>query len=98
MDNKKEYILCAAIWYNDGIRRSFNPSPFESGLFLFGHRHSDCILTLQSIYPDYSNHRIDKGFLTNYKNFVSRHQAAKIAYECGQTEKDEELLTSEHLY
>lgn len=40
----------------------------------------------------------EQGFITDEGNFVSRAEAAKIAYEAGQTETIKNPLTSEHLW
>ena len=41
---------------------------------------------------------IEKGFYTSKGRFVDRTEAAKIAYECGQTSELKDILYSEDLY
>ena len=45
IDNSKEYILCAAIWYNDGTEapRGFIAQNIDSGVVIGQWRHGNCI-------------------------------------------------------
>ena len=63
-----EWILCAAIKYND--------------LIISGHRHGDCYETLFKLKPESKNETLedcDPGFLTSNNRFVSREEAWLIA-------------------
>lgn len=95
--NNKEYIICAAIWYQDGIVRFNQPRNVESGIVVGGWRHGNCISTLKTMfYDDFQNcevcnkKRIEvlnndiQGFLTNKGNFVDREVGLKIAKENNQ--------------
>lgn len=86
MDNKKEYILCAAI------------KLFVTDFIVCGHRHSDCIQLFCSI----TGHKItssdEQGFLTSKNRFVDRREAARIAFEAGQVAELSDCLISEELY
>ncbi len=105
---KKEYILCAAIWYkelplikpNVLKPRGFAPSNMSKGVVLCGWRHSNCLYQMIAItgLTDYLAGESIEGFLTNKNRFVVREEAAKIAFEADQT--DELLITlySEDLY
>ena len=94
----KEFILCAAINYNN--------------IIISGHRHSDCHKTLNNILNKHNivvnendlPQREHQGFLTSFNRFVSRKEAFKIAKENYQIihnifDNDAEgSLTSEDLY
>ena len=45
IDNSKEYILCAAIWYKDGTEapRGFIAQNIDSGVVIGQYRHGNCI-------------------------------------------------------
>lgn len=45
IDNSKEYIICAAIWYNDGTEapRGFIAQNIDSGVVIGQWRHGNCI-------------------------------------------------------
>lgn len=45
INNEKEYILCAAIWYNDGTEapRGFIAQNIDSGVVIGQWRHGNCI-------------------------------------------------------
>lgn len=45
IDNSKEYILCAAIWYQDGTEapRGFIAQNIDSGVVIGQWRHGNCI-------------------------------------------------------
>ena len=45
IDNTKEYILCAAIWYRDGTEapRGFIAQNIDSGVVIGQYRHGNCI-------------------------------------------------------
>lgn len=87
----KEKILCAAIRYDDG-RTRLNHEEYGTGFVVGGYDHA----TIKSI--GISNPNQTEGFITSKNRFVDREEAAKIAFECGQTKKKEETLYSFHLY
>jgi hypothetical protein len=93
----KEYIICAAIWYQDGVVRASQPRNVESGIVVGGWRHFNCIITLKTMFYDVwqecercNKKRIDvlnndiQGFLTSRGNFVDRVEGLKIAKENNQ--------------
>ena len=103
MNNRKEYILCAAI-----KRKEPNTckSPYHEGTndilsIEIGYRHHDIYMrfgypTIQDSPLSYDPN--DQGFYTSYGRFVSRKEAARIALECGQISRPTEDLFSEDLY
>lgn len=105
-----EYILCAAVWYQELPmvkgdvldNRGFRPYNVDKGIVFSGWRHGNCIYQMVAVtglrsVPAESGPSI-QGFLTNKNRFVDREEAAKIAYEAGQTEKLLDKLFSEDLY
>lgn len=105
----KEYILCAAIWYKEiPLKREIpqvRPKNIDKGIVVTGHRHGQCIWTVVCLT---GLRTVDKaadatgdheqGFLTNTNRFVSREEAAKIAFAAGQTKEELQILYSEDLY
>lgn len=103
--SKKEYILCAAIWYKDLTSQRLLPKNVDRGIIICGHRHGQCIDTMKTLgglrtvtfsVDGVGEH--EQGFLTNTNRFVGREEAGVIAYNAGQTEKLKETLFSEDLY
>jgi hypothetical protein len=98
MDNNKlkpEYILCAAIYFNDGKTYANQPKNIGQGFVITGRRHHNCYATLQAIAQCFGVEgialkqieRIDRdnqGFITSTGRYVSRQEAFKIAKENNQ--------------
>ena len=95
--NKKEFILCAAIKYQDTV--------------ICGRRHGDCYTILKKLLTPYIHpddiilpEREYQGFITSTNRYVDRKEAFKIAKENNQIwhnlfdDVDENILTSEDLY
>lgn len=90
--SKKEYILCAAVWYKEikSIKEipfnSTNPLNCPTGLVFSGHRHGQCIYTKCAItgLRDCESGENEQGFLTNLNRFVDRQEAWKIAEKANQ--------------
>ena len=113
MSDQKEYILCAAIYVDDGIEHNFSSYNHpKTGLLFCGHRHADCFPAMnawadtlsgktqkkiEEILPDQLSGR-NQGFLTSTGRFVNREEGAKIAFVAGQINKRKETLFSEDLY
>ena len=106
MNIKNEYILCAAIHYDDGkinTNRRCKNYP-KTGIVICGFRHSDII----SILPTNNHFRNDgkeynctQGFITNKGRFVNREEAYSIAKKADQLLNDFEgksKLFSENIY
>lgn len=82
MDNKQEYILCAAIKRIEGK----NCAPYEYGtndicFIEIGYRHRDIFNRFQG---EVSSSPKDQGFYTSKGRFVDREEAAYIALLAGQ--------------
>ena len=105
-----EYILCAANYYNDGIKHHHQPRNIEIGFVVCGRRHHNCIATFALMvgFP-YDEKGIklmnteEQGFLTNKDRFVGRLEALDIARKANQLKPDEGInerigLYSENLY
>lgn len=45
----KEFILCAAIWINDGLKHEQQPENIETGFVVCGRRHNNCYQTIKSL-------------------------------------------------
>ena len=82
MDNKQEYILCAAIKRIE--RKKCEPYYDEMNDICFieiGYRHHDI---LQRFQGEVSKKSKDQGFYTSKGRFVDREEAAYIALLAGQ--------------
>ena len=82
MDNKQEYILCAAIKRIEGK----NCNPYYEDMndicdIEIGYRHHDI---LQRFQGKVSRKSKDQGFYTSEGRFVDREEAAYIALRAGQ--------------
>lgn len=102
IDNSKEYILCAAVWFDDGFVHEHQPTTIITGLVVCGRRHHNCFLTFADIkgedYKKINFGTVMQGFMTSLDRFVSRKEAAIIAFNNGQILKETETLFSEDLY
>jgi hypothetical protein len=103
--DKKEYILCAANHYNDGEKQIHGPKNIESGFVICGRRHHNCIgIFAKMVGFPYDENGLklmnteEQGFITNTDRFVSREEAAEIAFAAGQIKKQTTRLFSEDLY
>jgi len=108
-NNTKEYILCAANHYDDGIVHTHGCKNIETGFVICGRRHHNCISTFAQIYGfPYNENALNinktevQGFITNTDRFVTRLEALEIAKNSNQliTDKVNERLGlfSEDLY
>jgi hypothetical protein len=97
--DKRETILCAAIYYNDGKARVHQPVNARTGIVVTGLRHCNCYAVLAELFPnrEYKGNQVE-GFLTNSNRFVKRNMAAQIAFHAGQTSEKKGELCSEDLY
>ena len=98
---QETYILCAALWYDDGKKRPHMPTNIETGIVVCGHRHCSCFLILNSIFPgcEYKDSgKVQHGFLSSDGTFVGREVASTIAFNAGQTNEPKYRLFSEDLY
>lgn len=96
---ERDYILCAAIYYNDGIERPHQPKNIRTGIVVCGHRHCNCFVILSNLFPnrEYVGKEM-QGFLTADNRFVKRKLAAEVAFAAGQIKERIGELCSEDLY
>ena len=94
IDNSKEYIICAAIWYKHKFKtpapRGFLAQNISNGMVIGQWRHGNCIYThVQSrLGRCVGVNRQVQGFLTSKGRFVDRWQAMELAYNAGQVTKE----------
>lgn len=100
------YIICAAVWYDDGKEYVHQPKNIKSGFIVSGRRHHNCFITsfilngeetVQNKVKD-RHWEVEQGFITSDDRFVGRKEAGQIAFDAGQTKKLSEYLFSEDLY
>ena len=89
----KEFILCAAIWINDGLKHEAQPENIESGYVICGRRHHNCYQTIKSLTNQTPNDKIGplinsmtveeqrkhQGFITSLDRYVDRKEGWNIA-------------------
>lgn len=103
-----EYILCAAVYFDDGIVYAHQPTNIDKGFVICGFRHHNCFMTMFIQHKgdiSYKNIEKEQGFLTNLNRFVDRYEGFKIAKHAEQILKtsscynaSEAKLFSEDLY
>lgn len=101
MNETNEYLLCAAIHFDDGKKYNHQPFNIESGLVLCGWRHGCIFPQIGGLVKERQELGIfekEQGFLTNKNRFVGRKEAGQIAFAAGQTKKLISFLYSEDLY
>ena len=110
MNNKVEYILCAAYKFKEGYRtpkmeeikakdgtmiEEIYREPYrEIFRMALGWRHADIIYK----YGDCIDQDDLGGFMTSKGRYVDRKEAAEIAYNAGQTDEKKSFLYSEDIY
>ena len=106
---RPEFILCAAIHYDDGIEYPHQPNNIQTGLVICGRRHHNCILNASVMLGDRYNknlvNRASQGFITSMDRYVNRKEAWLIAIKRDQVihnfyDKNgiDQILVSEDLY
>ena len=84
IDLKREFIVCSAIWYKDGIHVQ-QPNNIIRGVVVSGLRHNNCIYTASMMNKgELKFVKKEQGFLTNTHRFVSREEALSIAIKAKQ--------------
>lgn len=84
----KEYILCAAIHFRNGVEHVHQPKNIKSGFVITGSRHHNCYITLQNVAVALGLEGMAKkamgkmerdcqGFITNFDRFVDRKKAMR---------------------
>ena len=92
IDNTKEYVICAAIWYKHKFRtpapRGFLAQNIDKGMVIGQWRHGNCIYTHKQtgLSRCIGEKKQVQGFLTNKGRFVDRWQAMELAYMAGQVD------------
>ena len=96
IDNRKEYILCAAFKLKQKCEYAdlYSEPHREVFSMALGLRHADIIYK----YMDAIDQSDLGGFCTSKGRYVDREEAAKIALECGQISEEKRLLYSEDIY
>jgi hypothetical protein len=94
--NNKEYIICSAIWFDDGVKHPHQPKNIDIGYVVCGRRHHNCFQIQFMI--DINHIEREQGFLTNTDRFVDREEAGQIAYDAGQITEKNNFLFSEDLW
>lgn len=99
MSIEEEYILCAAIHFDDDQVHVHQPKNVLTGIVICGRRHNNALATLSAL----GINRLDyghgvQGFITNLNRFVDREEAAKIAFMAKQIKEEKKKLYSEDLY
>lgn len=86
-----EYIICAAIHWDNEHTYQNQPKNITKGLVVCGRRHHNCftILALMTFERAYLNNHI-QGFVTSKDRFVDRKEAYKIAIAANQIEPRKE--------
>lgn len=95
---KPEYVICAAIWFNDGKEYVHQPKNIKEGFVICGRRHHNCFMAKTlSEFSEVKGNAI-QGFLTSKDIFLNREEAGKLAFETGQIPEITDCLFSEDLY
>lgn len=108
MNGRTEFVMCAAIWYDDGEKHEFQPYNIESGYVVCGWRHPNCFSTYRAIkqekgkitFKELNKMHGVQGFLTTKNRFLNRAEALELVQHTGQLSKPliGGVLTSEDLW
>lgn len=96
-----ERILCAAIWFDDGMEYAHQPKNIPTGIVLSGYRHCSIFPQIGGLVAErklLGIHEKQQGFLTNLNRFVGRAEGAEIAFKANQIAAPKDHLFSEDLY
>ena len=112
-NEKKEYIICAALCYTGGMLRNLPHMPkyITHEVVVCGRRHHNCFSILSELLSyrvfgkkflkwgckNYLRYTV-QGFLTSKDRFVNRDEAAVIAFKAKQIDNPVDSLFSEDLY
>lgn len=84
MENKKEYIICAAVKrvkQRDCIKHYYENDLYDIEI---GYRHCDIFARFGD---EISKNPYDQGFYTSKGRFVDRYEGMMIAYKAGQVDE-----------
>lgn len=87
---EKEFIICAAIYINDGMVHKQQPENITIGFVISGRRHNNCYQTITDLKGDVNeyfkslnmsenDYRKHQGFMTSTNRYVTRKEAFVIA-------------------
>lgn len=91
-------ILCAAIHFNDGKKYQHQPKNIEYGYVICGRRHHNILSIIFELGIKFDKKNIVQGFITSDDMFLTREEAAMVAFNARQTPTCVKSLISEHLY
>jgi hypothetical protein len=101
-NTKPEYIICAAIHFNDGKTHPHQPKNIDKGFVICGRRHHNCFTTGMIINGKSIATLIEgkalQGFITSKDRFVDRREGGEIAFKAGQIKEETNCMFSEDLY
>lgn len=70
---KKEWVLCAAIYYKDGKQYKAQPKNIETGYVMCGRRHHNIIALNYALTDNPTRKETSiQGFITSLDRFVDR--------------------------
>ena len=99
---RKEYVVCAAVWFQNGVQYPHQPTNINNGHVVCGHRHHNCFMTVSVLrgedYKESEYGMVVQGFITSEYRFLNRKEAGKLAWENQQINKETDCLFSEDLY
>lgn len=106
IDNSKAYIICSAIYINDGKEYVHQPKNIKTGYVITGRRHCNCYMTYsilvgKSVKSLKLVNRAVEGFLTSDNLFLDRKEALAFGLNIGQVDPEKRIsttFTSEELY
>ena len=100
-NGKREYIMCAANYYDDGLDHLYQPFNIDKGFIIAGWRHGNCGNSYMAANKQATKwDNCIQGFLTNKNRFLNRAEALELVKENGQLTKPiiGGELTSEDLW
>ena len=97
---KLNYIICSAIWFDDGKEYPHQPKNITTGYVVTGRRHHNCFMTHTILKGEKSEKGIEpiQGFISSNDLFLDRKQASEFAFNACQIDSDDGKLFSEDLY
>ena len=82
---KPEYLLCAALYVQDGQEHVHQPRNIKNGFVICGRRHHNCYALARVMgYVNIITLPVIQGFLTSDDNFLDRPAALALAIKSGQ--------------
>ena len=97
-EDQTEFIICAAIYWDDGKEYCHMAKNIKTGIVICGRRHHNCFSILSSLGKSRLDFKETQGFMTSKDRFLNRYDAAEIAFKAKQTSERRSVLYSEDLY